>query len=80
MNSAVEFIFNKNFVEKKRSVGPINSAWDLLEKHAACWNMLLKKKKQNKKKRRKTHTLGTEWQTHPSESFVDKEIWARDPL
>ena len=36
MNSAVGFIFNKNFVEKKRSVGPINSARDLLEKHFAC--------------------------------------------
>ena len=50
MNSAVGFIFNKNFVEKKRSVGPINSAWDLLEKHAACWNMLLKKKNKTKQK------------------------------
>ena len=60
MNSAVEFIFNKNFVEKKKicrfykqCMGPIGKTRCLL-KHAS------KKKKQNKTKRRKTHTLGTE--------------------
>ena len=36
MNSVVGFIYNKNFVEKKRSVDPINSARDLLKKHFAC--------------------------------------------
>ena len=33
MNSAVTPIFNKNFVEKKRFVGPVNSARDPLTTH-----------------------------------------------
>ena len=45
VNSAVESIFNKSFTEKKRFMGPVNSARDPLKKHNPIWNALLQKKK-----------------------------------
>ena len=43
MNSAMRPIFNDNFVEKKRFVGPKNSAWDLLKSTKTHFSMKKKR-------------------------------------
>ena len=47
MTNAVGSIFNESFVEKKRFVGSVNSACDLLEKQKKAGAHSQQKKRQN---------------------------------